>query len=270
MRKGITPWLAYCTPRPDAPIRLFCFPYAGGGAAFYRNWSSELAPEVDVCPVQLPGRETRMREPAYEELGPLVEQASTALLPYLDRPYCFLGYSMGTLIAFELARHLDRHFQTRPSHLIACAFGAPHLPHISRLRYDLPEDEFIYELGKLEGTPQEVIECRELLDLVLPTIRADCRICDRYKFLKGELLPFPISAFGGIDDPQAGQELMQGWGDMTNSTFSLRMFPGRHFFIHESRRQFMSALESVLMGHVIVNWTVPSSPRYSGGFLARR
>ena len=77
MRKGITPWLAYCNPRPDAAIRLFCFPYAGGGAAFYRNWSSELAPQVDVCPVQLPGRETRMREPAYEELGPLVEQAST-------------------------------------------------------------------------------------------------------------------------------------------------------------------------------------------------
>ena len=251
MRSGITPWLAFCSPRPDASIRLFCFPHAGGGATFYRNWSAELPSQVEVCPVQLPGRETRIHEPAYDELTPLIEHAATALLPYLDRPYCFLGYSMGTLVAFELARYLSLHCGTCPSQLIMCARGAPHLPHPSALHHDLPEDEFIRELGKLEGTPQEVIDSRELLDLVIPTIRADCRICNRYEFREGDLLPCPISAYGGVDDPEAGYELMQGWGDMTTSAFNLRMFPGRHFFIQESRKQFMGALESALMPHAV-------------------
>ena len=243
---GITPWLAFCNPRPEARLRLFCFPYAGGGASFYRGWATALPPQVDVCPVQLPGRETRIREKPYTELGPLVEQASAALIPFFDRPYCFLGYSMGALVAFELARHLNRHHGTCPSHLIACGYRAPQLPYRSALRHDLPRDEFIRVLANLEGTPQAALDSPELIDFMLPVIRADCRICDLYEFRKEQPLPCSITAYGGMEDADAGEDSLQAWRELTGSTFELKMFPGGHFFVQNSRQEFLAAVATEL------------------------
>jgi len=250
-RPAITPWLAYCRPRPDARLRLFCFPYAGGGASIYRDWASELPPQVDVCPVQLPGHETRFRETPLTDLAPLVEQASAALLPYLDRPYCFLGYSMGGLVAFELARHLWRNHDTFPEQLFACAFRAPHLVHHSVLRHDLPRDEFISAMTSLDGTPQAALDSPELIDFMLPVIRADCRICDLYQFRDDGPLPCPITAYGGVDDPDAGESLLLPWQELTRSTFTMKLFPGGHFFIHKSRQDFLAALAADLQGLMI-------------------
>lgn len=243
---AITPWLAFCNPRPDARLRLFCFPYAGGGATFYRDWASALPPQVDVCPVQLPGRETRIREEPLTELDSLVEEAAAALSPYFDRPYCFVGYSMGALVAFELARHLHRDYGTCPSHLITCGYRAPHLSHSSTLRHDLPRDEFIKELGDLEGTPSAALESPELIDFMLPIIRADCRICDLYEFRNDEPLPCSITAYGGTEDADAGEAMLLPWRDLTRSTFSLKMFPGGHFFVQNSRREFLTAVAAEL------------------------
>jgi len=247
-RNAITPWLAYCRPRPDARLRLFCFPYAGGGASIYRDWASALPAQVDVCPVQLPGRETRIREAPLDRLAPLIEQAGTALLPYLDRPYCFLGYSMGALVTFELARYLRRHHGTSPVRLLPCAYKAPHLPHHSALRHDLPRDEFLKALAKLDGTPQAALESPELLDFMLPVIRADCRICDLYEFRADEPLPCPITAYGGADDPDADADLLRPWQELTRAPFTMRLFAGGHFFIHQSRQEFLAALANDLQG----------------------
>lgn len=245
-RSTLTPWLAFCNPRPDAALRLFCFPYAGGGATFYRGWASELPAAVDVCPVQLPGRETRIREQPIAELGALVEQAAAALAPYLDRPYCLLGYSMGALIAFELARHLNRSGRAAPRHLIACAYRAPHLPYHSVLRHDLPRDEFIRVLGELEGTPPAALESPELIDFMLPLMRADCRICDLYEFRDETPLTCPLTVYGGMDDADAGEEALSAWHRLTGAAFELKVFPGGHFFAHSSRRNFLDALAALL------------------------
>jgi surfactin synthase thioesterase subunit len=99
-----TPWIEYYKPNPQARLRLFCFPYAGGGAAVFRGWVDRMPGIVEVCPVQLPGRETRMKEAPFNRLSTLVPAAAQALLPYLDKPFAFFGHSMGALVSFEIAR----------------------------------------------------------------------------------------------------------------------------------------------------------------------
>src|SRR5690349_236164 len=98
------PWLACVRPRPRSSVRLFCFAHAGGGASFFRGWAAGLPESVEVSPVQLPGRETRFREPPFTRLGQLTEALAEALRPHLDRPFAFFGHSLGALVAFELAR----------------------------------------------------------------------------------------------------------------------------------------------------------------------
>src|SRR5215467_15197573 len=102
----IQPWIV--RSKPHALLRLFCFPYAGGGASLFRLWSDSLPPEIDMCPVHLPGREGRLKEPPFTSLTPLIQALAQALRPYMDIPFVFFGYSMGALISFELARHCEQ------------------------------------------------------------------------------------------------------------------------------------------------------------------
>jgi medium-chain acyl-[acyl-carrier-protein] hydrolase len=122
-------WIQYGQRKPSVRLRLFCFPYAGGSASLYRGWSERLPAEVEVCPIQLPGRENRLLEKPFSQLQPLVEALGEALLSYLDEPYAFFGHSMGALISFELTRLLRREGCVRlPERLLVSARCAPHLP----------------------------------------------------------------------------------------------------------------------------------------------
>jgi len=106
-------WVMYPRPNPDARLRLFCFPYAGGGASVFYAWA-EGSPQMEVCPVQLPGRESRLSEPPFTRLPPLVQALASDIRTHLDKPFAFLGHSMGATIAFELARELAREQKGRP------------------------------------------------------------------------------------------------------------------------------------------------------------
>ena len=157
------PWIACRKPRPQARLRLFCFPYAGGGASIFRTWPDGLPADVEVCPVQLPGRGTRLMERPFTQLSPLVEALAQALLPLLDKPFAFFGHSLGALVSFELARHLRRQYGVHPVRLFVSACRAPQIPHRDRPIHTLPEAEFLAELRRLNGTPAEVLEHEELM-----------------------------------------------------------------------------------------------------------
>src|SRR5450631_3469513 len=107
-------WLPSLRTRSRGRLRLFCFPYAGGGASLFHAWSEHLPPEIEVCPIQLPGREARLSEQAFSQVDTLLAALVPILLPYLDKPYAFFGHSMGALISFELARMLQRDALARP------------------------------------------------------------------------------------------------------------------------------------------------------------
>ena len=170
-------WFAGPRTNPNAQLRLFCFPYAGGGTLMYRNWARNLPATIEICRAQLPGREVRLKESGLTRLNPLVLALADAIEPYLDLPFAFFGHSMGTLIAFELTRELQRRHGLTPTNLFMSAHVAPQVPYRSTVLHDLPEPEFIDQIRRLNGTPKEVFEQPELLRLMIPLMRADFELC---------------------------------------------------------------------------------------------
>lgn len=246
-RAAQDPWIAFRKPRPQARLRLFCFPYAGGGALIYRSWVEEIAQEIEVCPVQLPGRERRLREAAHTRMEPLVDALVPALQPYLDIPFAFFGHSMGATIAFEVAQRLRRQGLPGPEHLIASARRAPQVVAEDIKYYLLGDDEFRQRLREIEGTPEEVLDSDELMELVMPLLRADFELVDTYPPSDLPPLDCPITVFGGLGDPEVHREELEAWCQATNARCRLRMFPGSHFFLHDHRETLLRAIEQHLL-----------------------
>ena len=240
-------WVVIPKPDSGAKLRLFCFPYAGGGAYIYRTWSNTLPSLVEVCAIQLPGRGTRISEKPLSDLAQVVEQAAQGLQRYFDRPFAFFGHSMGALIGFELARQLQRQNKTGPRHLFVSAHRAPHLPDTEPSFYNLPDAELIEELRRLKGTPTEVLENPELMHLMLPLMRADFSVCQNYDYqAAAQPLACPISVFGGLEDTLTKEQL-QDWRQHTTAAFKLRLFPGDHFFLHTYQESLLRALAQELV-----------------------
>jgi medium-chain acyl-[acyl-carrier-protein] hydrolase len=235
------PWIVRPRPLPDARLRLFLLPHAGAGASFFRGWADALPPQVEVCPVQLPGRENRLREPPVDRWEPLVAAMSEALVPYLDRPYAVFGHSTGAMLGFEMARSYRRSGKPLPAHLFPSGRPAPHLPRML-FTYDLPEDEFIESVRALGGIPDELLQHRELMALMLPILRADMAVNELYGHREEPPLDVPITAYGGLDDPRAQREHLEAWAQHTTGAFRTRFFPGDHFYLLTNRHLVLEAL----------------------------
>ena len=233
-------------PNTQAKIRLFCFPYAGGSSLIFRTWASVLGPSIAVCPAHLPGRERRLTEKPYTSVHPLVEAAAEAIIPHLDLPFAFFGHSMGALISFELARHLRRLHLPSPVHLFLSGRGAPQLGIRESITYNLPENEFAEELRRLNGTPREVLEHRELMELMIPLLRADFEICQTYNYTQEPALDCPITAFGGLYDRDITGEMVAAWREQTTGAFRLCMMPGDHFFVHSAQERILGVVSQEL------------------------
>jgi medium-chain acyl-[acyl-carrier-protein] hydrolase len=241
-----SPWLEHLKPNPGASLRLFCFPYAGAGAVIFRHWQAGLAGNVEVCPVQLPGRGKRIGEQPYTQMQFLIEALAQALLPHLDKPFAFFGHSMGALIGFEIARTLRKRYGLSPRQLFVSGRRAPGIPNLEPPTSNLPEAEFIETLHNLKGTPREVLDHPELMELVLPQLRADFTLCETYAYAPATPLDCPIGVFGGLQDAEVSREQLEGWRTETTAAFSLRMFPGDHFFLNTERALLLRALSQAL------------------------
>jgi medium-chain acyl-[acyl-carrier-protein] hydrolase len=240
-------WLRYFQPGSHARIRLFCFAYAGGNASIFRAWGQHLPPEIEVAPVELPGHGNRFTEPLFTRLEPLIEALAQALLPYLTTlPFAFFGHSMGGLISFELARQLRRQHAPEPRHLLISAHRAAHLPDPDAPIYDLPDHQFLEKLRELKGTPEAVLEHTELMQVLIPILRADFAICETYIYRPEKPLTCPITAFGGLEDLQVSHDELQGWRDQTLEKFELHMLPGDHFFVNSRQAELLQLLPRYL------------------------
>jgi medium-chain acyl-[acyl-carrier-protein] hydrolase len=240
-------WVSYSRPVPNAKLRLFCFPYAGGAAMIFRRWVDRMASSVEVCPVQLPGRGNRIREVPFTQMTPLVESVAEGLSPFLEKPFAFFGHSLGAIVSFELALKLQREGRKLPVHLFVSGRRAPCIPRQDPITYNLPDEQFVEELKRLNGTPKEVLEHAELMQLMLPVLKADFEISETYKHSGEPLLRgCPITAFGGTQDEEAPPEYLEAWQQHTTGPFKQRMLPGDHFFLHASEQLLLAALNQEL------------------------
>jgi medium-chain acyl-[acyl-carrier-protein] hydrolase len=212
----------------------------------YRTWPDGLPFGVEVCAVQLPGREKRIMEPPYTRLAPLVQKLALVLIPYLDRPFTFFGHSMGALISFELVRQLRRQYGLGPAHLFVAGHRAPQIPNPGLPIYQLPEADFIARLRCFGGLPEVVLQDAELKDVFVPLLRADIELCETYVYVTGAPFDCPISAFGGLEDSTVNRDNLAAWRAQTLGSFSLRMFPGSHFFLQSAREPLLQALSGEL------------------------
>jgi medium-chain acyl-[acyl-carrier-protein] hydrolase len=184
-----------------------------------------------------------MKEAPFTQLYPLIETIGPALLGNLDRPFAFFGYSLGARVCFEVTRWLRRHHASMPRALFVAARIAPHVPGTEVRIHDLPEPEFVEELSKLGGTPQEVLENPALMQLMIPLLRADFALSDEYSYHSETALDCPIIAFGGLDDEHVSKESLESWQDHTSAEFELHLLPGTHFFMHTAAPQMLRIID---------------------------
>jgi medium-chain acyl-[acyl-carrier-protein] hydrolase len=238
-----TPWIIGGRISSTARCRFFCLPHSGSGASQFFSWQKSLPPVLDICPVQLPGRENRLREAPLTQIHQIAEILAGELKPYLDRPYILYGYSVGALIAFELARELRRQNIDPAISLFALARPAPHLVQTRHPLHQLPDKMFLAELTRrFNGMSPLILQDRELMELLLPTLRADVTALETYIYQPEAPLDCSIRAFGGSLDSTTTEDELQAWRLHTKSSFNLEILPGDHFFIRSNQQSIFQAI----------------------------
>ena len=241
---------------PQASMRLFCFPYAGGGATIYHQWRKKLPSSVEIVGAHLPGRGTRLQETAFTRMTRMVEVLGEAIIPYLDKPFAFFGHSMGAVTGYELACWLRDQNYPQPVRLFVSGQRAPQLPNTDPVTYNLPDADFIRELSSLNGTPKEALAHPELMAIMLPLLRADFEVVETYAHEPKAPLDCPIIAFGGMQDDKVTREQLEAWHQQTTGPFSARVLPGDHFFLH-SHQDLLLRMLSYELSRVAVNLGPP-------------
>ncbi len=239
-------WITRSTPKPHAAIRLFCFPYAGGGSVVFHHWGAELPADVEVCAVKLPGRESRLAEPPIPRLAPLVNALAEGLLPYMDRPFAFFGHSLGGLVSFELIHELLRRQCPTPVHLLVSATRAPHIPPDGPAIHDLPTPAFIEQLRDFKGTPEAILNNPAMMDILLPVLRADFAISETRAHSEKTPIACPIAVFSGLQDTIVSEDALLAWQPYTHSAFTKHSIAGGHFFINHARSELLDKVRQVL------------------------
>jgi medium-chain acyl-[acyl-carrier-protein] hydrolase len=256
MSSTLTPnsWVTCPKPNPQASLRLFCFPYAGGSSLMFRTWADSLPKNIEVCAIEYPGRGTQMKSVAFTQLEPLVNaiaqaltgQFTPVLLPYLDKPFAFFGHSMGGLICFEVARLLRRNYNKNPVYLFISGRSAPQISDRNPPIHALPEPEFLEEIRLLNGTPEAVLENTELMQLLVPILRADFAILETYEYAPAPPLECAIAVFGGLQDREVNIGELEAWHEQTTTSFELEMFSGDHFFLHSAKHLLLQSIAQKL------------------------
>ncbi|MCP3138285.1 thioesterase II family protein [Pyxidicoccus xibeiensis] len=242
-----SPWLACRLRRPEAPVRLFCFPHSGGSVGEYVRWADTLR-DVEVWGVQLPGRGSRAEEPPFTRLHALVDTLVDAV--DFGTSFAFFGHSLGALVAFETARRLRGLGRALPRWLFLSAAPAPQQPARGIPASHLDEDGLLTALEPTYGElAVELREDPELRELILPGLRADLLLVESYRHEAREPLDCAMSVIGGTQDDLTREDL-EPWRAHTTGPFELRLLSGGHFYLREQKDTLLHLLgERLRQGH---------------------
>ncbi|MDH6264206.1 alpha/beta fold hydrolase [Bradyrhizobium sp. BR13661] len=232
-----SPWIEFRPNRPDAQARVLCFPYAGGSAQVYHALARGMPENVELGAVQLPGRWDRRREPLLTRLSDASRNLADEIARLSPKPYVLFGYSLGGLIAFEAARIVARDPELRqPRALIVAAAEAPAGTPGRPQLHALPDAEFIKkQMDRYPGgiSPAVLAE-PDLMEMLLPIIKADMQMFETYRYTPETPLACPIYAMAGEQDRLCTPSAMAGWERETSGSFFTETVAGNHFFINNA------------------------------------
>jgi len=242
----VTTEIIYIPQRlPGAAIRLLCFSYAGGSAATYVPWLRYLNKNVELAVVQLPGRGARLSERPYETLSEMVKDIFIALNKLDNKPLILFGHSMGARVAYELLLLLYRFRYRLPVHFVASGSVAPCAEKPSESIYRLPDEEFIQKLKELNGSPAEVLANREIMQLMMPALRADFKIIENYCNKSRLKIPVGLSVLMG-DEEDVDFADIEAWFGLFHCTTGINRISGGHFFIESNRPAVVSIVNDIV------------------------
>ncbi|WP_434419034.1 thioesterase II family protein [Nannocystis pusilla] len=243
-----TSWVAHASPAAAPQITLLCFPFAGGGATFFREWGRWLGPEIEVWPIEYPGRWSRMREPLCVDAVDLAERALLGLGERLPPRFAVLGHSMGALVAFEFVRALRRRGARLPERLIASSRKAPHAALAGPPLHELDDERMISTIAaRYGGLDPRLLQEPELMAMLAPILRADLRVHEAYRHYEEPPLALPVLALGGRDDTRVSEQDLQDWSGVSTAAFSLEMHPGGHFHLEKRSEALGRQLRAALL-----------------------
>jgi medium-chain acyl-[acyl-carrier-protein] hydrolase len=232
----------------DSGIRLFCFPHAGGNSSVFQGWKLHLPENLKVNAVELPGRQYRFKEPAVDRIARLVPALVRELRPWMTFPLALFGHSLGALLVFEFAREMRRVGLPAPTHCFVSSYAAPQLSRPNTSIHKLSEPLFLRRVSPL--LPLDVLQNKELLSVILPTLRADFALSETYEYAAEPPLDCPITALGGAWDLSVHRADLEMWQQQTSKDFSLKLFPGEHYYLRTAPAQLFKTIRETLERYV--------------------
>jgi medium-chain acyl-[acyl-carrier-protein] hydrolase len=226
-------------------VKLYCIPYAGSSARVYAGWQQRVTGPVEVVPLELPGRGTLCTRPPLDTLEALTGHLADAVEAGGTDAYAIFGHSFGAVIGFELARTLEARRAAPPAAVIVSACPPPHRFPLGPPVHTLSDEELKQHLGKLRGTPPELLENDELLALYLPSLRADYRILDTYRAAQDASVAAPVLALTGTYD-EVDDAAVAAWAGCTTGEFRSASVTGDHFFLTASEDQVVDHVVRML------------------------
>jgi medium-chain acyl-[acyl-carrier-protein] hydrolase len=251
---------------PASPLRagksqvracVYCLPHAGGTAGIFRSWQELLRPDIEIRAVGYPGHGNLLGEPLFDTIEQVAMAVADAVTAGPCVPYALFGHSMGSLVAFETCHVLAARRAAMPRLLIASGHRAPRVPRSAPPMHKAPDAEFVAHLRELGATPAEVLSSSDLLELMLPILRADFHACETYRPHDRPLLHINIAAYGGLGDADTSRDGLLAWQDETTGECVVRMFPGGHFFVSDCPDRVVAMLERDLFEALATERTRP-------------
>ncbi|MEU1516072.1 alpha/beta fold hydrolase [Streptomyces sp. NPDC005811] len=232
-REATGTWFRCFRGVADPRVRLVCLPHAGGTANLFAGWPARLPSDVELLAVRYPGRQDRLAEPCIEDMDELADRITEAVLPLTDRPVALFGHSMGSSVAYEVARRLEGRHGVVPAHLLVSGRVAPH--RTPRTTLHLTDDEALISAARALGDlGSSVFDIPELRELLMPALRADYRLIERYEVTAPQILDTPVTAYVGDRDPGSSRVLadVAAWAELTRRPgCEVISFPGDHFYL---------------------------------------
>lgn len=239
-------WLTSINESRDPTAQLFCIPYAGGGASVFRSWKKYLSPKIAAYAIQLPGRETRFSEPPDRDLKTVALAIADAITRTPNLPFAIFGHSLGAAIAYEVTAQLEAQ-NRKPLQLFISGRQSPDRKSLRKPIAHLPDEEFIEQLKAYNTTPREIFENSEIVELLLPMLKADFSMAENYQHQINSKLQTPIIALGSKGDIWLSPESIANWANKTHGSFSSHWFEGGHLYLNQEAEALVRYIQQILL-----------------------